>query len=282
MYPNKRGERISILNSATGVGRTLAPILGGAVLTAGGTILIPANYNYDGLYLAVAVAGVTAFVLVFLLLTERKDHPSPSTGRNIVGRNMFQGWKEIARCRGTMLVGFIQASQYYVYGAIEFFVVGYMVDVAKLDAFFAGIFLSVQVLTIIVARPFLGRLSDRRGRRTPIIMGSAIGCLLSLAIPFTIQFPLLLLISVGYGFGFATVISSTSPLMSELAPQGLVGASMGLLSTLMDVGQTLGPFVSGAVLAIFNRQYVALFSSLSLVLLASTIVFWLSKTDRIR
>lgn len=277
LYPNRRGERISFLNSATGVGRTLAPILGGAILTAGGTILLPTEYNYNGLYLAVAIAGITAFLLVFLMLTER-HLGSITVGVQSSRGRMFQGWSEIAQSRSAVLVGFIQASQYYVYGAIEFFIVGFMVEVAKLDAFFAGIFVSVEVATLIVARPFLGRLSDAKGRRMPIILGSIIGGVLSAAIPFVTQFPLLLTIAVGYGFGFAMVISSTSPLMSELAPQGLVGASMGFLSTLMDVGQTLGPFVSGAVLAVFNRSYTALFISLGFLLLFSAVVFSLSKT----
>ncbi len=279
LYPNKRGERISFLNSATGLGRTIAPVLGGAILTAGGTILLPTDYNYNGLYLAVAIAGVTAFVLVFLLLTERHLNSTTLDTRNSRSP-IFQGWREIARDRNALLVGFIQASQYYVYGAIEFFIVGYMVEVAKLDALLAGIFLSVVVATLIITRPFFGRLSDTKGRRLPIISGSIISCILSFAIPFTSQFPLLLLIAVGYGFGFAMVISSTSPLMSELAPQGLVGASMGFLSTLMDIGQTLGPFVSGAILASFNHQYAALFISLSVLLLVSALVFLLSDTSK--
>lgn len=275
LYQSKRGERISILNSATGLGRTIAPILGGVILTAGGTILLPTDYNYNTLYLAVAISGVTAFVLIFLLLTERRLG-STTFGVNNSRSTIFQGWREIARNRNGVLVGFIQASQYYVYAAIEFFIVGYMVDVAKLDALLAGIFLSVVVATLIITRPFLGRFSDTKGRRLPIIIGSIISCVLPLAIPFTTQFSLLLLVAIGYGFGFAMVISSTSPLMTELAPQGLVGASMGFLSTLMDIGQTLGPFISGAILASFNHQYTALFISLSLVLLVSTLVFSLS------
>ncbi len=280
LFPTKRGERISILNSATGIGRTIAPILGGAILTAGGTILLPPNYNYDGLYLAVAIAGVTTFVLSFLLLTESKTRPRQGLAKSNSMQDVFQGWKQLSRNRNALIVGLIQASQYYVYGAIEFFIVGYMVDIAKLDAFYAGIFLSAQVATLIISRPFLGRLSDKNGRRTPIILGSAIGCLLTLAIPFTASFPLLLLISVGYGLAFAMVISSTSPLMSELALQGSVGTSMGFLSALMDIGQTLGPFVSGAILASFYNQYMALFASLSLVLLASTLIFSLSEAAR--
>lgn len=279
-FPMKRGERISILNSATGIGRTLAPILGGTILTAGGTILIAANYAYQSLYLAVAIAGVTAFILAFLLLAEKKKTPAQATGAKNVAKKMFQGWREIARNRSAVLVSFVQAGQYYVYGAVEFFIVGYLIESAKLDAFYAGAFLSVQVATVIVARPLLGRISDKKGRRTPIILGSVVSALLMLVVPFTTEFPLLLLISVAYGLGFAMVISSTSPLMSELAPLSLVGASMGFLCTMMDVGQTLGPFISGVVLASFSHQYFALFASLSLVLLASTAAFLFSKAGK--
>ena len=176
-------------------------------------------------------------------------------------------------------MSFVQASQYYVYGAVEFFIVGYAIGVAKLDAFYAGIIITVEVATIIISRPFLGRLSDQKGRRIPIVLGSLIGSLLLFAVPFTVQFELLLLIAVGYGLGFAMVISSTSPLMSELAPAGLVGSSMGFLATTMDIGQTVGPIISGFVLA-SAFQYTGLFASLSLLLLATSIIFALSKTAK--
>jgi sugar phosphate permease len=37
--------------------------------------------------------------------------------------------------------------------------------------------------------------------------------------------------------------------MCDLTPSNLMGTSMGFLSTVMDVGQTLGPIVSGIILA---------------------------------
>lgn len=273
-FPNKRGERLSILNSATGVGRMVAPILGGLLLAL-------TSNGYDALYLAVGIAGVTAFVLVFLLLTERKSPtPQPIAAKRVTGK-LFEGWQKIARNQSALLVSFVQASQYYVFGAVEFFIVGYAIEVAKLDAFYAGLIVSANVATVIITRPLLGRMSDKRGRRTPIILGSIISCLLLLAVPFTVQFPLLMLLSAGYGLGFAMVISSTTPLMSELAPAGLVGASMGFLSTMMDVGQTLGPIVSGVILASFTVQYTALFASLCFILLASSLVFAL-KTCKVK
>ncbi|MCW4019282.1 MAG: MFS transporter [Candidatus Bathyarchaeota archaeon] len=264
-FPTKRGERISILNSVTGVGRTLAPLLGGAILAL-------TSNGYHALYLAVGVAGVTTFVLAFLLLTEKKKPIQETVGTRKVASKMFQGWREIIRNRGAVLVSLVQASQYYVFGAVEFFIVGYALEVAHLNAFYAGLFLTAEVASVILARPLLGRLSDKKGRRVPIVLGSLLGAVLVFAIPFTTQFSLLLLFAIGYGVGFAAVISSTSPLMSELAPDGLVGSSMGFLSTMMDVGQTLGPIVSGFILA-SALQYTGLFASLSLLLLATTVVF---------
>jgi len=60
-----------------------------------------------------------------------------------------------------------------------------------------------------------------------------------------------------------------------------VGASMGFLSTMMDSGQTLGPIISGIILASFGQQYIPLFVSLSFILLLSNLIF-IFKTDKRR
>ncbi len=277
LFPAKRGERISILNSVTGIGRMAAPVIGGSILAfytlSNGVI---ATEGFRTLYLAAGIAGLTAFMSAFLMRGGTEHLTAVSGNVESAATRVFRGWRNVIKCRGVLVLSFVQASQYYVYGAVEFFIVGYMAEVAKLDTFYAGIFLTVQVATLIVSRPFLGRLSDRRGRFLPIVSGSLISCLLLFVVPFTTLFPLLLLIAVGYGVGFSMVISSTSPLTSELAPAGLVGSSMGFLATMMDVGQTLGPIVSGIILAsVFG--YVGLFVSLGVLLFISATVFALSK-----
>jgi len=273
-FPTKRGERISLFSSATAVGRGIAPFLGGY-------ILFLTSYSYHVLYLAVGIAGATAFVITLLFLAERKSSAAYYSGTKEATRRMFRGWFELAKNRGILVVSLIQASQYYVYGAVEFFLVGYLKETVKLDPFSIGIIMGCQVVALIVARPFMGRISDKTGRHIPIVVGSSISCLLLLAFPFSTQFMTLILLSVGYGLGFAMVISSTSPLISELVPANLVGASMGFLSTMMDVGQTLGPIVSGVILTT-SLQYLGLFSSLSLLLILSGVVFVLSRITKRR
>ena len=270
-FPDKKGERISAFNSATYIGRGIAPFLGGS-------ILFITSYSFHTLYIAVATAGITTFIIATLLLAENKTNNNINTQpvkAKIATRKILQGWLKIAYNKSAVIVSFIQACQYYVYGVVEFYLVQYMIEIANINAIAVSIIIGTQIISLITLRPILGRLSDKYGRRLPIILGCTISAILLFLIPFTTQFPILLALSIGYGIGFALVISSTTPLMCELTPTNLIGTSMGFLSTTMDIGQTLGPIISGIILSTV-LAYTGLFTSLTILLIASAIIFTLS------
>ncbi len=268
LYPTKRGERISLFNSATAVGRALAPFLGGYILFA--------SNSFFTLYTAVGIAGVTAFVIALFFLVEKKPVQPTSVREPKPARKMFSGWLELMSNSKVLGVSFVQAAQYYVFGSVEFFLVGYLTEIVGLDLFSVGIITGSQIVALMIARPLFGRLSDKIGRTKPIIAGIIASCLIVALIPFTTAFPIILTLVIAYGVSFAAVLSSTSPLISELVPAGLVGASMGFLSTMMDIGQTLGPIISGVIFAT-SLHYLGLFFSLSLLLAISSAIFMLSK-----
>jgi MFS family permease len=268
LYPTKRGERISFFNSATAVGRAIAPFLGGY-------ILFMTDESFFSLYVSVGIAGFTAFVVALLFLAEKRTQKlNQSMARS--PRAMFSGWLDLVKNKAVLGVSFVQAIQYYVFGSVEFFLVGYLTDVAGLDILSVGAVTGSQIVALMLARPVLGRVSDKIGRTKPIVAGVVTSCFLVLAFPFTTQFPVLLLLSIGYGVSFATVLSSTSPLVVDLVPASLIGASMGFISTMMDVGQTLGPIISGVIFA-STLRYFGLFASLSVLLILSSLVFLSSK-----
>jgi MFS family permease len=273
-YPAKRGERISTFNSATAVGRGLAPFLGGS-------ILFVTNYGFHTLYLAVGIAGSVSFVIALLLLSENNVSLGQSVKPKMATGKMLRGWLVIARNGDALTVSFVQSIQYYVYGAVEFYLVQYMIQTAGLNALAVSVVMGVQVVSLIVSRPIIGRFSDRSNRRLPIILGCVISGSVLFMIPFTTQFAFLLAISIVYGLGFAMVISSTAPLMCELTPGNLIGTSMGFLSTLMDIGQTLGPVISGVILASI-LQFKGLFTSLTALLFVSALVFFFSGIAKTR
>lgn len=266
LFPSKRGERISLLSSATYVGRVIAPTLGGYILFA-------TTDNFHTLYLAVAVAGVTALIMALPFLMERKQPKiTQQVDTKETVRRVFRGWRTVAWSHGVLVVSFVQACQYYAYGALEFFLAGYLPEVAHLDKFLTGIIVTSIIGVAIFARPYMGRVSDKIGRRIPIVLGCIVSGLPLLAIPFVADFWIILLLVMVYGFGFATVTASTPALISDLTPKELVGTSMGFLDTIMDVGQTLGPIISGFILAT-NLQYYGVFPSLTLVLLIACTVY---------
>jgi MFS family permease len=272
-FSTKRGERISLFSSATIVGRTVAPVLGGFILSV-------TNENFCTLYLAVGAAGVTAFLTALPFLGEKKV-VEPANSENSAVKSIIRGWVDVARNRGVLIVGLIEASQYYAYGSVEFFLVKYLGEIGHLDPFLQGVVMGSQLVVVMFSKPYMGRLSDRFGRRIPIVAGSIISGVPLILIPFFTQFPILLLLSVTYGLGFSLVTSSTPALVSELVSIEVVGGAMGLLGMIMDVGQTLGPLVSSLIL-VASLRYAGLFFSLTIVLLFSCTVFLLSKTAEAR
>jgi MFS family permease len=263
-FPERRGERISLFSSATYVGRVIAPTLGGYVLFA-------TTSNFHVLYTAVGIAGVTAIVLAlpFLASKEQALEKKHEEAKGIL-QKMIEGWRTVGKSRGVLLVSVIQANQYFVYGSVEFFLAGYLPEIVGLNDLLTGIIITSIIGVGIFARPYMGRVSDRTGRRAPIVTGCVISGLPLFAVPFMSDFWVLLFLVIIYGLGFAMVMSSTPALISDLVPQELVGTSMGFLDTIMDVGQTLGPIVSGVILGIstqYGLQYILVFLVLGVVLL---------------
>jgi MFS family permease len=273
-FPSQRGERISLFTSATYIGRSIAPFLGGYILFSTASTSDPL-YNYHIMYLVVAAAGLAAFVLALLFLAERKPPIVAATRNPDTLRQMYSGWGVLARNHAVLAVSFVQASLYYSFGTVDYFLSGYLKDSLHFDFFStAAVSGSVIVLAIFV-RAYMGRVSDRIGRRKPIIVGLLICSTPLVLMSFSSDLRVLLLLALVYGFGFATATASTPALITELAPSDFMGTSTGFLDTVMDIGQTVGPIVGGFILGT-SFGYFGLFLSPTIVLLAACLVFVLS------
>jgi MFS family permease len=279
-YPTKRGARLSFFSSVTIAGESLAPILGGYVLVITNPGLLSSNYSsFKGLYLAVGVAGLTGLITTLLFLHEGKSVEKSDRKVPFNLKDVLHGWRKVATTPGVVIVSLVEAGQYYTNGSVEFFLVKYMTNVAKLDASLQGWVLTSQLLVIFASKPLIGLFSDKTGRRIPIIIGCLISVVPLLAVAFFVQFPILLVLSMIYGFGFSMVTSSTPALVSELVPIEVCGSAMGFISTLMDIGQTAGPLVCSIIL-ITSLGYEGLFCSLSIVLLLTALIFAISRIGR--
>jgi len=252
-FPKRRGERISIFSSVTIVGRSAAPFLGGYILFA-------TSSNYHDLYASVGIVGVAA-LLVAMALPRKRSTKNEEQGLRKVSesKGFLSNWKEVIQNHEVLVASAVESAMYYTFGAFEFFLALYAKAIG-LDEFLIGVIAGLQLVMVVVSKPFMGWLSDKIGRRTPIIVGLIVAGVPLIVTSLATNFVELVVVSVMYGLGFSLVTSSTVALVSDLASKELYGASMGFLSTIMDVGQTAGPIITGFILSSvgFSGAFLAL------------------------
>ena len=263
-YPEQRATMLSTYSSATIVGRSIAPFLGGFLISVA---------SYQSVYVACAISGILAWALGLFLPREDRGPQ-----RAAAWPKFFPALRAVLSNRTILATSLVEAAQFLVFGAVEAFLAVYASSIG-IPAWQIGLILGVQLVSVIAVKPAMGLLSDRLGRGTIILPGLLAGALSVGAIPMTTNPYGLGALSLLFGAGFAAVTSSTSALVADLAKQGQMGASIGVLRTIMDIGQTLGPVSTGFVIA--HAGYGPAFFALAGVLVASAVLFrWADSAAR--
>lgn len=243
LFSSSRAEKMGTFSSATLVGRFLAPLAGGFLIF---------RFGYRSVYLVCGVFGVIALVLLLRIPGKRT---TPEHERKLE----FSPGKMAGELRGLLsnvpllVTSLSEAAVYFAFGAVETFFPLYAIKLG-IDARKVGILFSLQILTIAFTKPVMGRVSDNLGRKAPIIIGLAAG---ALAVGGLSVFQRLIpfgLILVFFGLSMATVTASTAALAADLSRQSAYGSSMGMLSSIMDVGHASGPVVAGLFVAAWGYQ----------------------------
>jgi len=254
-YTADRAARLSTYSSVTIVGRSIAPFLGGTLISLA---------SYDAVYIACAISGVLALAVGLLL---RNGTAAPATKPE--WPHFWASLTTVLRDRGIMLVSLVEAAQYLVFGAIEAFLALFAASLG-IPAWQIGVILGVQLLSIVFAKPIMGKVSDKVGRRQVILPGLLIGAASVVLIPHAPSFIGLTVLSLVFGLGFATVTSSTTALVADLTKDGRFGSSMGVLRTVMDVGQSIGPVLTGFMIGVAG--YGSAFTLLAAILVLAALM----------
>jgi len=224
-------------------------------------------------YWACAISGVLA-LLVGLALPREHVRSAPSVGTHQEQRpSMSKSLRDVIANRGIMLTSMVEAAQLLTFGALEAFLALYAASVG-IPAWQIGIMLGVQLIGIVLIKPMMGRLSDHYGRRAVILPGLMLGAAGTALVPFTGNVLALCALSLAFGTGHAMLTSATPALVADLTRAGKFGASIGMLRTVMDVGQTIGPLAAGFLIGYYG--YVVAFPAIAVVLVLSSSAFVVS------
>jgi MFS family permease len=269
-FPDTKGEIIGQYSSATLVGRSLAPLTGGFIISY--FAMYQGLLPYRMVYIAAALAAVPVCILI-LMYREERSVPLGIPGFSVF-RESFVTFFTNRRLRATALV---DMATYFAFGAVETFLPVFLAS-HSVNAYETGIIFAVQVLILAATKPFFGRLSDRIDKRTQIATGMLIlGCSVAL-IPFARTYGEFLAVSSVFGLGMSLSTVATSAYVADVAKKEQIGASMGALSSTMDIGHSSGPLVTGIIITVAG--FTTGFFTSFLLAVAVTVMFALSVRDR--
>ncbi|MDO9324849.1 MAG: MFS transporter [Methanoregula sp.] len=265
-FPENKGAMLGQYSSATLIGRTIAPLAGGIIISS--FMMYPGLIPYRMVYVAAALAAVPVFILTLLYREERSDPIILIPFATF--RESFTQFFSNARLRATALV---DMATYFTFGAFETFL-PLILTSRGISPFLIGIIFAVQVVIIAGTKPFFGTLADRFDKRIQISTGLIILGGSAVCIPFAMDFSMILLVSAAFGLGMSLSTVATSAYVADVAKKEQIGASMGALSSTMDIGHAAGPLVTGIVVMAAGYTY-GFFASFLLTVVV-TIIFAVS------
>jgi len=268
-YPESKGEKLGLYSSATLIGRTLAPLLGGALISAlaflGGTLM------YRAVYIGAFLLSIPVFVLV---MTLPRDPAGASGVKRVTLGDFGRGLGEFVKNRRLLGTSLVEMATYFAYGVLETYLPVYLAG-QGVPVYQIGMIFSLQVLSIALTKPLFGKLADTVDRRVQILAGIVgLGVFISAVPLFTGILPMAV---IGVLFGLCVSVSTvaTSTYVAEIARQESMGSSLGALSSIMDIGHSSGPFLAGVAITataigagFFTAGVVCALAAILFVLLA--------------
>ena len=231
-YEQNRGRAYGIYNAIKGAGYVLSPL-------AGGFIIAKSNFSY--IFIAAAAIGVFAFGLALLLPNVKENISLDNDDDDFSLESFISVFRDPKLIRWyaiivvnmffvSILFGFLPVRVYALhYGAVQ-----------------TGLILSLVALSYLLIQPVAGYLADRTDVTTTIRIGLILSAISIIAAPF-VKDALLILDAVIAGIGVGIVWTNTDTLVSKLAEEGKLGATMGAAGSFKEFGDMVGPILIGVL-----------------------------------
>ncbi len=261
-FQKGRGEKMAWYSSATMIGRFLAPFAGGFLIF---------NNDFHWVYVVDGIAGVLALVAAIRLPLSTNVSASAGEALKRQRGKYSDDIVFVFKHPGILATSGIEAVQYFAFGCIETFLPIYLKERLGYSTWEIGMLFTAQILAATLTKPIMGKLSDRMGRLPMITYGLILGGITTGLMLFSTNYVELVICIALFGLGLATVTSSTSALVADLSRVHSRGGAMGILSSIMDVGQSAGPIVTG--LLVSSYDYRVAFGAVGIGLVVVTLLY---------
>ncbi len=262
MVPRERtGYAMGLLQVGLGAGVAIGPLIGGALADA---------FGYHIAFYGTGFLLLLAGVLVTFGVHEEFD---PQAVKQTKRTSMLAEWRTIFKTPGvsaTYAMRFTsQMARMMIIPMLPLFIQALMPNTNNLNTFI-GLVLGVSYAATTLSSIYLGKLGDRIGHRSVLIVS-----LLAATISYLPQSRVtagwqLLALQALTGVAIGGIIPMISALLATYTQGGAEGAVYGLDSSINSAGRAVAPMLGGAVAVWFDLP--AIFTATAIILLASALL----------
>jgi len=232
----ERGKALGLSASATYVGLTTGPVLGGFLVD----LLGP-----QGLFVVL--------VPLALLAALAASATEQGQGKGKIGASRTGGLRDLLAVPGVARGAFAAYMQYATTFAVAAQIPFFLQDERGLSPRAAGLVAVVQPVVMVVTAPLSGRASDRLGPRPFVVVGSLLCAVAALVLRAAL--PGAPLVAVGaclglLGLGAGLFTSPNNASLLSAAPPPLRGSASALVALARNAGMVTGVMLSSRVLTL--------------------------------
>jgi multidrug resistance protein len=275
VFPEKRGSAWGTLLAGRTSGMIFGPTLGGILAF------------FLGVRIPFMICAVFALVALLLSAVFIREPPRSMPQEDILHDQPLQSWWDriflaLRAYWRVLIIGgllltvalIVRFTRIFSIATVEPMFAIYTTDPRTfgLTPLELGLFFFVFAVTNALAQLVFGRLADRIGHSTPMILSgfvTAFGLLFAMGSTTTLQ---LYLVAFFLGLGGAMALPSTAAVAAEAAPPTERGRVMGLLSMAGSLGRATGPIIGGflyaSILALTDTPYLAALPPTTIALIA--------------
>jgi len=250
-YSKNKGEKLGIYSSSTLIGRTLAPLIGGFIISF---FSVNNLLNYKLVYVSAFIVAIPVLILTFFI-----KEPKRTNNNKITFSDFYTSLAYFFSNKKIFVTALVEMSIYFAFGAFETFLPVYLTSL-NIPSYQIGILFSAQILAIAVSNPLFGRLADKINKKIQIVLGLIVTGIAIGIIGFFSSFISILIIGIIFGLGISFSTIAISAYVADITDKNMLGTTLGGLSSIMDVGHTTGPLVTGIIIGYFSYAIGFLFA----------------------
>ena len=252
----RRGEGIGYYSMSQILATALGPFMG---------IMLSQRVDFNIIFIVTSIIAAISFVISFIVVEPARKEPRQDQGKAVKSFQIsnFLEFKAIPISIIVLIVGFI-------YSAVLTFISLYSKQLHLEEA--ASFFFLVYAITVIVSRPFSGRLLDLKGTNFvvyPCLLIFAAGMFLLSQASHGIA---LLFAGAIIGLGYGNFLSCGQAISIKGAPSHRLGLATATYYIFLDVGFGVGPYLFGSLVPFTG--YRGLYLMTAMVILLTIILYY--------